>query len=141
MILAVCAWFALDVGRGVFHGIADARQKELDATPISKIVKTTEQRFRDRLGADWTEHAAIQSVSSNLSEITFTISLTPEAKSSIEPRWAKGRIVGMRHDIREEACGERSLRYILSRGGRIRFQDASGPVKNLLPTHVPADYC
>ena len=140
-ILAVGVWIALDIGRGAMSGIADARKEQLDSTPLSVIVKKTAESYRERHGDEWTKHATIRSVSASGGAITFKIALTPDAKSSIEPRSAKSQIVGMRHDIRKQACRDENLKYVLSRGGRIRFQSVRGRVANLLPTDVPADYC
>ena len=140
-ILAVSAWIALDIGRGAMSGIANARKERLDSTPLGEIVQTEAESFSERNGDKWTKHATIRSVFANGSALTFSIALTSDAKSSIEPRWAKNRIVGMRHDIRKQVCRDEELKYVLSRGGRIRFQSIEGRVKNLLPTDVPADYC
>jgi len=140
-ILAVSAWIALDIGRGAMSGIADARKERLDSTPIEDIVQEAAESYRERYGDEWTKHATIRSVYANGRAITFKIALTSDAKRSIEPRWAKNRIVGMRHDIRKQACRDEKLKYVLSRRGRIRFQSAEVRVANLFPTDVPADYC
>jgi len=136
-ILAVSAWIAFDIGRGAMSGIADARKKQLDSTPLGEIVQTAAESFSEPNGGKWTKHATIHSVFANGSALTFSIALTSDAKSSIKPRWAKTRIVGMRHDIRKQVCRDEKLKYVLSRGGRIRFQSIEDRVANLLPTDVP----
>jgi len=139
--LAASIWIAFDVGRGAMSGIADARQKQRASKSLGDIVQEVAKSYRDRYGDNWTKHAKIRSVTARGSALTFKIALTPDAKASIAPRWAKNRIVGMRHDIRKRACRDEALGYLLSRGGQIMFQSTDGRVANLLPTRVPVDYC
>ena len=140
-VLAVGAWIAFDIGRGAMSGIADARQKQREALPLGEIVQKAAKSYRERIGDAWTKHATIRSVSASGRALTFRIALSSHAKTSIAPRWAKSRIVGMRHDIRKQACRDEELKYVLTRGGQIRLQSVDGRVANLLPTHVPAGYC
>ena len=139
--LAVCAWIAFDIGRGAMSGIAEARQARLDSASLEDILRETAESYRERNGDEWTKHATIHSVSARGGAVIFDLELTSRARRSIEPRWAKNRVVGMRHDIRKKACRDKELTYVLSRGGRIHFRGVEGGVANLLPTDVPADYC
>ena len=140
-VVAVCAWIAWDIGSGALHGIARAKQRQLDNTPVREIIADAALSWHEQVGEPWTEYATLRSVSGSYNTMIFRISLSSEARESIEPRWAKNRIVGMRHKIRGQVCSDDMLKYLISRGVTVKLRTADKPVKKVLPTKVSGTFC
>lgn len=118
---AVLLWIGYDVGGGAIRGVAEVKQRRLDETPMHEIVDNVLSAHKVRLDGPWTEYASVLSVTRLSDGIVFRLMLSVETQSRVGKRMTQAKRADIRNDLRDEVCRHNDLKYLMSRGGTVKF--------------------
>lgn len=141
LVGAVLLWIAYDVGSGAMRGVERVEQQRLDETPMSEIVERAVAAHSEKRDGLWTEYATVNSIRASGADVFVRLMLTEKAESKIGRRMTQAEKADISHDLRDEVCRYEDLKYVLQRGGSVKFSVLSTKGATAFDTEARGNHC